>query len=79
MTRTDNQTLATYADPEKKAASTIYQYTNHKHTTALKNFFYQTWVVALLVVAVLGVVCYIAFSAKKDGETTTPPNEETKE
>ena len=32
----------------------------------MKNFFSQTWVVALLVVAVLGVVCYIAFKNKKE-------------
>lgn len=32
----------------------------------MKNFFSQTWVVALLVVAVLGVVCWIAFKKKKE-------------
>ena len=44
----------------------------------MKNFFSQTWVVALLVAVVLGVVCYIAF--KKKGESTTiatPTTEET--
>ena len=38
----------------------------------MKNFFSQTWVVALLVVAVLGVVCWIAFKGKKEDETTEP-------
>lgn len=49
-----------------------------KTITNMKNFFSQTWVVALLVAVVLGVVCYIAF--KKKGEsttTTTPATEET--
>ena len=32
----------------------------------MKNFLSQTWVVALLVVAVLGVVCYIAFKPKAE-------------
>lgn len=39
----------------------------------MKNFFSQTWVVALLVVAVLGVVCYLAFAKKKE---TVPVVEE---
>lgn len=37
----------------------------------MKNFFSQTWVVALLVVAVLGVVCYLAFKPKKEETTGT--------
>ena len=37
----------------------------------MKNFFSQTWVVALLVVAVLGVVCYTAFSCKKEDKAIT--------
>lgn len=37
-----------------------------KTTTEMKNFFSQTWVVAGLVVVVLGVVCYIAFKSKKE-------------
>jgi hypothetical protein len=41
----------------------------------MKNFLSQTWVVALLVVAVLGVVCYLAFSKKKETETETPTEE----
>lgn len=40
----------------------------------MKNFFSQTWVVALLVVAVLGVVCYIAFSKKAEDKTEDPEN-----
>lgn len=36
----------------------------------MKNFLSQTWVVALLVVAVLGVVCYIAFKNKKEDPKT---------
>ncbi len=38
----------------------------------MKNFFSQTWVVALLVAIVLGVVCWIAFKSKKEDETTEP-------
>lgn len=34
----------------------------------MKNFFSQTWVVAGLVVIVLGVVCYMAFKSKKEGD-----------
>lgn len=32
----------------------------------MKAFFSQTWVVALLVVAVLAVVLYVAFKGKKE-------------
>ena len=39
-----------------------------KKTTVMKNFFSQTWVVAGLVVIVLGVVCYMAFKSKKEGD-----------
>ena len=38
----------------------------------MKNFFSQTWVVALLVVVVLGVVCWIAFKKKKEEVPVTP-------
>lgn len=41
----------------------------------MKNFFSQTWVVALLVVVVLGVVCWIAFKSKKEDETHEPAND----
>lgn len=41
----------------------------------MKNFFSQTWVVALLVVVVLGVVCWIAFKSKKEDETPEPAND----
>lgn len=34
----------------------------------MKNFFSQTWVVALLVVLVLGVVCYIAYKKNHSDE-----------
>ena len=44
----------------------------------MKNFFSQTWVVALLVVVVLGVVCWIAFKKKKEETPATPtPEAET--
>lgn len=46
----------------------------------MKNFFSQTWVVALLVAIVLGVVCWIAFKSKKEDETPeTPENPEDKD
>lgn len=46
----------------------------------MKNFFSQTWVVALLVVAVLAVVCYIAFKNKKEEDgADTPEGEEKKD
>lgn len=35
----------------------------------MKNFFSQTWVVAGLVVIVLGVVCYIAYKSKANDST----------
>ena len=38
----------------------------------MKNFFSQTWVVALLVAVVLGVVCYIAFKKKKEEVAPAP-------
>lgn len=41
----------------------------------MKNFFSQTWVVAGLVVIVLGVVCYIAFKGSKDETTDTTAKE----
>lgn len=43
----------------------------------MKNFLSQTWVVALLVVIVLAVVCYIAFKKKKEEVpvTTDTPTE----
>lgn len=41
----------------------------------MKNFFSQTWVVALLVVAVLTVVCWIAFKKKKEETPATPAPE----
>ena len=37
----------------------------------MKNFFSQNWVIALLVIAVLGVVCYTAFSCKKEDKAIT--------
>lgn len=40
----------------------------------MKNFFSQTWVVAGLIVIVLGVVCYIAF--KKDDKKEEQTKEE---
>lgn len=40
----------------------------------MKNFFSQTWVVAGLIVIVLGVVCYIAF--KKDDKKEEKAKEE---
>ena len=45
----------------------------------MKNFFSQTWVVALLVVVVLGVVCWIAFKKKKEEAPAveTPETETT--
>ena len=46
----------------------------------MKNFFSQTWVVAGLVVVVLGVVCWIAFKGKKEDETPeSPENPENKD
>lgn len=36
----------------------------------MKNFFSQTWVVALLVAVVLGVVVYVAYKQYKDKEET---------
>lgn len=42
----------------------------------MKNFFSQNWVIALLVVVVLGVVCWIAFKPKKE-ETPATPTPET--
>lgn len=46
----------------------------------MKNFFSQTWVVALLVVVVLGVVCWIAFKSKKEDETPAlTENQENKD
>lgn len=41
----------------------------------MKNFFSQTWVVALLVVIVLGVVCYIAYKKNNPDETAEPEND----
>ena len=41
----------------------------------MKNFFSQNWVIALLVVVVLGVVCWIAFKKKKE-ETPAAPTPE---
>lgn len=43
----------------------------------MKNFFSQTWVVAGLVIIVLGVVTFIAFKSSK--EETDPANTENKE
>ena len=39
----------------------------------MKNFFSQTWVVALLVAVVLGVVVYVAYKQYKDKEETEEP------
>lgn len=45
---------------------TLTTYKLTKLTKKMKNFFSQNWVIALLVVAVLAVVCYVAFSKKKE-------------
>ena len=39
----------------------------------MKAFFSQTWVVALLVVAVLAVVLYVAIKGKKEEEPAADP------
>jgi cytoskeletal protein RodZ len=77
-----NQTLFVIdtKDPERHAANPVNKPYNQppiKNSTSMKNFFSQTWVVALLVVVVLGVVCWIAFKKKKEETpaTVTPETE----
>ena len=42
----------------------------------MKNFFSQTWVVALLVAAVLAVVCWLAFGKKQSDDETKDPTDD---